>query len=84
MTRNDWLPKESNRGPQEKYLRSSSLSYSGLRQTWEQLAGECYAVPLTPAFLLADDPEGWVAADDGRVYRQCPEYDNKLLLRYFS
>ena len=29
MTRKDWLPKESNRGPQEKYLRSSLLSYSG-------------------------------------------------------
>ena len=41
-----------------------------LQQTWEQLAGERYAVPLTPAFLLADDPEGWVGADDGRVYRQ--------------
>lgn len=41
-----------------------------LRQTWEQLAGERYAVPLTPAFLLADDPEGWVGADDARVYRQ--------------
>ena len=23
LTRKDWLPKESNRGPQEKYLRSS-------------------------------------------------------------
>ena len=29
LTRKDWLPKESNRGPQEKYLRSSLLSYSG-------------------------------------------------------
>ena len=29
MTRKDRLPKESNRGPQEKYLRSSLLSYSG-------------------------------------------------------
>ena len=29
MTRKDKLPKESNRGPQEKYLRSSLLSYSG-------------------------------------------------------
>ena len=38
-----------------------------LQQTWEQLAGERYAVPLTPAFLLADDPEGWVGADDGGV-----------------
>ena len=31
-----------------------------LGQTWSQLAGEQYAVPMTGAFLLADDPEGWV------------------------
>ena len=41
-----------------------------LRKTWEQLAGQRFAVPLTPAFLLADDPEGWAGADDAGVYRQ--------------
>ena len=33
LTRKDKLPKESNRGPQEKYLRSSLLSYSGALAT---------------------------------------------------
>ena len=41
-------------------------------QTWSQLAGEQYAVPMTAASLLADDPEGWVGVDDRGLYSQSP------------